>query len=92
MEQYNYQQYIGRKIRGFPFTGHPDHTSLMKQYDGKEGIIIACRNIFVVRFSNGVEWNYPLALGLCYIANENGHYFCTVKRNVFDYFDKIKKL
>jgi hypothetical protein len=52
---------IGRKVKGFKFSGYPTHTKAMEKYDGVVGeiSIYTFGTVRSIKFPDGKFYNYP---------------------------------
>lgn len=74
LPEFNSQDLIGRKVRGFKFDSGTDGVywcDIMQKYVGKIGTIIATKDThFLVNFGDKDEWEYPQSLIEDYLVDE----------------------
>ena len=62
---------IGKKAKGFKFSGYPTHVFGMEVYDGLVGkIIYSDTRTAQIKFSSGKSWNYPYPEILDHLVEE----------------------
>ncbi len=67
----NSEDILGKKAKGFKFTGYPVYTPNMQEYIGKIGTIKASySNVCSIIFSDGNSWAYPYPEILKHLVEE----------------------
>ena len=82
---------VGKKARGFKFTGYPTYTRAMDRYNDVVGEIRwydARMNACSIKFPDGQSYNYPYPLVLQYIVKEEPEEEQTIEQIL----NNIKKL
>ena len=81
---------IGRKAKGFKYSGYPTHTKAMEKYDGVVGEICGYTTGTVrsIRFPDGQYYNYPYPEILKHLVEEEPEEEQTIEQIL----NNIKKL
>lgn len=81
---------IGRKAKGFKFSGYPTHTKDMDKYDGVVGEICGYTigTVRSIKFPSGQYYNYPYPEILKHLVEEEPEEEQTIEQIL----NNIKKL